>query len=222
MAREVTEAAFLKDIADHKMQIIRDDGLYRHVRFAQPETLCEHFDLITWPGYLCYTGDMGTFVFSRLPDMFEFFRTDRAYAQRRGRQLFINLRYWAEKLEAVDSHGSRVEGVKEYSPERFERVIKEQLIRWWREYGLSPDQRHELREAIEGDVLSWSDDGAVRAFDAANNFRHKIDGQLFEFADFWEHDLTDYTRRFVWCCYALAWGIQQYHDAKAPHPAGEQ
>ena len=28
------------------------------------------FDIVTWPGYLCYSGDMGCFVFTRLPDMF--------------------------------------------------------------------------------------------------------------------------------------------------------
>jgi len=113
MTYELTEASFLKDVATHEMQLLRDDGVYRHLRFKRPGTVCMYFDLITWPGFLCYTGDMGTFVFTRLRDMFEFFRTDREYAQRRGdRQLFVNHGYWSEKLVAVDSqrrNGSAME-----------------------------------------------------------------------------------------------------------------
>lgn len=71
--------------------MLHEDGIYRHIRFRQPGTMCMHFDLITWPGYLCYTGDMGTYVFTRLADMFEFFRTDLTYAPRTGRLLAVNL-----------------------------------------------------------------------------------------------------------------------------------
>ena len=72
-----TEQSFLKDVAEHQMTVLRDDGVNRHVQFRRPGTICMGFELITWPGYLCYTGDMGTYVFRRLEDMFEFFRTDR-------------------------------------------------------------------------------------------------------------------------------------------------
>src|SRR5690348_13144744 len=97
------EQWFLKDVSTHEMIVIRDDGANRHIRFKRPGTSCMYFDLITWPGYLCYTGDMGTYVFSRLEDMFEFFRTDRDYNKRKGRELSINPKYWGEKLQAVDS-----------------------------------------------------------------------------------------------------------------------
>lgn len=36
----------------------------------------------------------------------------------------------------------------------------------------------------------------------------------FEFTDFWEMDCTEYIYHFIWCCYALAWGIQMYDEAK--------
>ena len=209
----ITEQQFLKEVDQHVMEVILDDGLYRHIRFRRPGTICMHFDLITWPGYLCYCGDMGTYVFSRLEDMFEFFRTDREYAQRRGRQLGINLSYWSEKLQAVD--GNRHQGgAKEYSPERFERLVKEKLVYWMRESGLDAEGRHELREAVENQVLSAAHDGDVRAHDVASGFQETVKGKTFEFTDFWEYDLTDYTYRFVWCCYALAWGIQRYDESK--------
>jgi hypothetical protein len=43
----------------------------------------------------------------------------------------------------------------------------------------------------------------------------------FAFSDFWEHDLTDFTNRYTWCCYALAWGVSQYDKAKENTSLGE-
>ncbi len=59
-----TSSRFLVDTAFHRLEIIRDDGLYRHLRMKQPGTSCYYFDVITWPGYLTVTGDMGTWTFS--------------------------------------------------------------------------------------------------------------------------------------------------------------
>jgi hypothetical protein len=208
-----TVEQFLQNVRQHTMTVLREDGVYRHIRFQQPGTSCYHFDLITWPGHLCYTGDMGTYVFQRLTDMFAFFRTDQEAAQRRGKSLGINLSYWSEKLVAVDGnrrHGS----AKAYSHDRFQQIVKEQLVTWWRDYGLDRHERRALREAIEGVVLS-ADENDVRAFDAANDFSCTIGTHTFAFHDFWDHDLTDYTHSFIWCCYALAWGIAQYDAAQA-------
>lgn len=65
---------FTRDIAKHEIEVIRDDGVDRHLRFRRPGTMSMHFDILTWPGYLCYTGDMGSYVFRRTEDMLEFFR----------------------------------------------------------------------------------------------------------------------------------------------------
>jgi hypothetical protein len=92
MGEACTFERFEKHTAYHWMDIVRDDGENRHIRFQQRGTGVYHFDIITWPGKLCITGDCGTFVFRRLPDMFEFFRSTQ-----RGR---INAQYWAEKVIA--------------------------------------------------------------------------------------------------------------------------
>ena len=87
-----TEQIFLRDISMHQMSVLRDDGVNRHIRFKTPGTNSMYFDIITWPGFLCYTGDMGTYVFRRLEDMFQFFRTDREHMTLRdGATLAINL-----------------------------------------------------------------------------------------------------------------------------------
>ncbi len=212
MTDQPTEASFLKDVATHQMIVIRDEGVHRHIRFKRPDTTNYYFDLITWPGCLCYTGDMGTYVFQRLEDMFEFFRTDREYKRLRdGQKLAINLSYWSEKLIAVD--GRRTGGSAiEFSEEKFRRVVQETRRGWIRDHyhQTTKAQRRDLWGAIDDEVLAHSDEGEHEADMAAYNFSHRLGDSHFEFTDFWDHDFNDYTYHFVWCCYALAWGIQQY------------
>ncbi|KAB0331749.1 hypothetical protein LSO07_08570 [Janthinobacterium sp. PLB04] len=222
MSADCTEERFLRDVAEHAMTVIREDGVSRHVRFAKPGTSCMHFDLITWPGILCYTGDMGTYVFQRTTDMFEFFRHDRAYNQSRGRALSINLGYWTEKLIAIDGgrHGGKV---KEFDDEKFKRVINEYRVGWMRgakERGtLDKDGRRELWEAVEDEVMGALEDGGDRAQFAAFDFSHSLSHTTargsWQFDDLFEHDFTEYTHSIVWCCYALAWGIEKYDQSKA-------
>lgn len=225
-----TEAEFLKDVESHVMEIIKEDGLHRHIRFRKPGTMCMHFDLITWPGYLCYTGDMGTYVFRRLEDMFQFFRADREYAQSRGKQLGINLGYWAEKLEAVDGNSQRT-SITEFDSDKFKRVINEYRTNWMRsakdDGSLNATQRRELWEEVEDRVLNCVADGTERAQIAAFDFSWtpdltKLHGRRWQFDDLFEYTFTKPTGRFTWCCYALAWSIQKYDEhkeaANAPEP----
>ena len=219
MSAACSEERFLRDVAKHEMTVIRDDGVHRHIRFKQPDSGNMFFDLVTWPGFLCYSGDMGTYVFQRTQDMFGFFRKN-------GRLDGIDHRYWAEKIEAADRTG-----VEKHSHDEFTRQINdwvnqkaegdkpgddepEQLALWAEAYA-------ELRAEVESEVLS-ADSNEVRCFDAANDFQHAGDAwqafygpdAKFEFADFWEVDTKEYTPRFLWCCYALAWGIEQYDAAQ--------
>jgi hypothetical protein len=208
-----SEQDFLKSVKDHGIEVIRDDGVNRHIRFRKPGTMCMHFDLITWPGYLCYTGDMGTYVFSRLEDMFEFFR-------RRDGSYTIDFRYWAEKLQAVDSSSGKGSAT-EFSPERFTRVINDYRLRWIRDarQSLTKDQRRELWEAVDEEVLSGYDESEHGMYARANDFSWsvKLDGRHFNyrFTDLWDHRFTEYTHHFIWCCRALAWGIRKYDESKA-------
>ncbi len=195
---------FKRDIATHAMQVIRDDGVNRHLRFKRPNTMCMHFDLVTWPGYLCYTGDMGTYVFSRLLDMFQFFRKPENHP---GYQ--FDRAYWAEKIQAQDR-----DGVKVYSADLFRATIEDCLKSYCDD--MTESQRAALKEEVDNEVLYHADDGQHDAFRAAIDFTH--DGRSV-FQDFWEHDCREYTHRFQWCCHALEWAIAQYDVSKAASTA---
>lgn len=207
-----TEERFLGYVTAHEMRVMRDDGLYRHIKFRKPEECAYWFDLITWPGHLCINGDCGSYVFARTPDMFEFFRDERTA---RDGKLHINKSYWAEKLKAQDCHGKHCEGVKRWSSDEFERAIKRRYIEHVRsEMSGEPAKRKELRRLVEENVLRRSDEQHY-AIDAACGF----DEHGLRFEDFWEVDCTEWDFSFVWSLYAIQWGIRRYDAAKAEQKA---
>ncbi len=190
------EDRFLSDVENHQMTVIRTDGVDRHLRFRAPGTICYGYDLITWPGHLCITGDCGTYVFQRVEDMFEFFRTDARYTKSK---LPINQSYWGEKLLSVGTNA----GYKEYSEDTFIAVIKSYFEDW--------DDCEEKRACwaeVESEVLCHSCD-EHQAYHAAYSFEH--DG--FQFQDFFEHSFTEYTFHYTWCLHAIVWGITQYDES---------
>lgn len=205
---ECNETRFLKDVADHKIQLLQDSGVYRHVRFKQPGTGDMYFDLVTWPGYLCYTGDMGTYVFTRANDMFTFFRSDRTT----DRHININPRYWGEKVVGVDRHSP----IKEFSYQKFKRAVMSDLVYWIRNnaYQTTKEERREVWDTVVDEIINA--DGVSRAEMAVYDFSHFVNDTVgyFVFEDFFEHSVDEYSMRFLWCCYAIAWGIQQYDAEK--------
>lgn len=202
MAKEPTQEIFLKDVANHEMTVVLDNGINRCLRFAGKgeHRWYLHFTLTTWPGYLCISGDMGCFVFTRLDDMFEFFRSkprDTADAS-----LYINTGYWAEKCEAADR---RTSGLETYDGDKFRTRVEEYFNE---NFEGSAEDKKECWDNIRHQVL-----GAESEHEAHDNLRTFEDG--FEFPDSWEWDLTKYTYQYIWCCYAIAWGIRQYDLTKA-------
>jgi hypothetical protein len=196
----LTKEEFLECVKDHKIKIIRDDGLYRHIELRNKNgSFNQYFHLITWPGYLAYTGDMGCFVFSRIDDMFSFFRGND-----------INPGYWAEKVEAENIHG----GIREFSVEEFRNAVLAET----RSY-LEIEEVDEIPEDIMDEIeplLEASDEcecvSAMRDFDS----------ELITFTDFWENSLTRGTYHYKWACYAIQWAIQKYDETKYVYPIAKK
>lgn len=221
MSAKLTEQEFLKEVEQHVMTVVHDIGVFRLVRFKRPDTICEHFDLITWPGHLCYSGDMGTYVFTRLQDMFEFFRAPDYHTASTGKKLHVNLGYWSEKLVAVDGNRTSAHAM-EFSEEKFKRTIDQYVKDWTEQDDLDEKVVAELRSEIDQRIMIDFADMPCEheARRLARDFGYTVGGEKigshrYQFTDFHDHDLTVFTHRFQWCCFALAWGIQQYDAAKA-------
>ncbi|MBV2127955.1 hypothetical protein [Arsukibacterium indicum] len=203
---KLTFEQFTKDVKNHQLTTIKDDGLYRHLLVKQPGTIEMHYEIITWPGYLCYCGDMGTFVFERVEDMFCFFRKTPGT---------INEPYWSEKLQATD----RSDGHTKFCRDEFERAVTEVLNDWLEavaDDGLDPDFIQEEKDKVD-EIIAESHQNEFHAVAALNNHQ-KDDGGL-NFWDFWENDCKVFTERYTWCCYALVHAIALYDAAKAAEVA---
>lgn len=198
---EQARAHFRADTADHTMQVLRDDGLYRHLRFSRAgfefrSYEVEHiskpsvffrFDLVTWPGYLAITGDIGDYVFCRIADMVEFFGDERGY---------VNYDYWAEKLVAPAGRSS----VLTFSERRY----RQQVEGW-----ISEQEDPTVVAAAREQLLGPLDERLLdlrSAHELLRDFEHDGVG----ITDAWEWDLTDYEHRYLYCCCAIAWGVREY------------
>jgi hypothetical protein len=194
MPSENTHEQFERDVREHKMIVIRADGVNRHLRFKKPDSSTYWFDIITWPGALCIDGDCGTYVFKRLDDMFQFFRSKRGG---------INAGYWHEKVVAQ----CRTDGIEEFDQNAFVRHAVEVYRDYWRERGEWADQLEGFKE-LRMDVLDA--DNECRMYAALNAFEWKG----FRFHDTFEWRAKRYTLRYIWNLYAIVWGIQQFDTAQ--------
>lgn len=190
-----TKEKFLKDVQNHEMTIVLDQGLHRHIRFQVKNSITMHFDLVTWPGYLCISGDMGTYVFQRIPDMFQFFTGED-----------INPHYWSEKVQAEDKQCKIVD----FDQNKFKTEIMERLdeISDWEEW--TWDFKEEVIEEIE--LLFQHYDGAG---DLLKYMLHEFEYEDFQFGSEDIPDGKTLSYHFVWCCRAIQWGIQKYQNSKA-------
>lgn len=216
----LTKEQFLKEVTNHRLTILREDGVYRHLRFSKPGTTCMSFDIITWPGYLCYCGDMGTFVFRRLHDMLEFFRPSESAAKDPFR--WIYWRHWHEKLEGAD----RGSGAIEFDPDAFRREITVQRRKLFSSHGrdLSKHQREELWGDL-GELRDKADDGESRAMCSAHDWEHSIweRGSIKKVLRLDTREFPEckrWTHRFEWCCFALRWAVMTYDAAKVSGAKG--
>lgn len=205
---EESRERFEYDTAGHKMTVLHDDGLYRHLRFKKPDSSSYWSDLITWPGCLVISGDMGEYHFSRLNDMFEFFGPHGARGGFEDKRWGINPHYWSEKLR-----GPRPgrDGAMSYSHDAF----RAQLYSWAEVYSDGQCEMYPslLCEALDREVLDdWTDceyEARTRLYELEQEL-----GERDLFADSWEWDFRDFDFAFLWSCWAIVWGIEQYQAAR--------
>ncbi|OCA55177.1 hypothetical protein [Photorhabdus namnaonensis] len=195
--KEILER-FKKDTKDHSIKILHNDSLYRHLRFSKNNSSAYYFDIVTWPGYLCISGDMGCFTFSRVTDMFRFFRDSSG-------ELSINPDYWAEKLQTGVGYNKEI--YKEWSSEKFKDVVSEALNNFIDDNDdISDDALEEIKESIE-EIISCSHN----EYDAVSAIRD-YDDEPDIFLDFWENDFMEYKFHYIWCLYAIVWGISKFDE----------
>ncbi|GAA2696402.1 hypothetical protein [Actinoplanes palleronii] len=181
---------FELNTVEHELTVLHDDGLYRHILMAKPGTGLYRYELITWPGHLAISGDLDSYVFARIQDMFAFFRGHE-----------VNPTYWAEKVK--DDH----KRTSSYSEDMFKQLVTEHLDDL-ADADLTDEQR-ETRDEIKERV----NDGEGDCEDGAREILR--DGeQAGLWSGTWEWDLRDWDWHFLYCLNAIVAGIKAYDKAK--------
>jgi hypothetical protein len=201
-------ARFASDTASHQMTVLHDEGLYRHLKFMNPEHgSIGSFQLITWPYNLVVkAGWTFHFDIDATEDMFDLFRRTALTGR-------INPGYWSEKVRAGRDE---VEG---YDPDLLKWEIASTIAQWMRddldirvdkrakELGFTPKEiqtrpgirkelarqvraewrnaNRQLREAVEGhffsDMADYNIEYEAEAHRALYDFSYRPDGDTGEY-----------------------------------------
>jgi hypothetical protein len=194
-------ARFKRETAGHEMTIVRDDGLYRHLRFVTPKSDLYWYEIVTTPRQL----DGDSFVFRLAPDMFEMFRRSAEAGS-------INATYWAEKCKTGNA--------RSYSRERFEECVWKQVTE--REQYYRGDLRADVQHRIFDSEI-YNVDYEADALMAVLNYQYHLtkgpddrgNWDTFRFRRVHEWELKDFDGWFLFACYAISDAIVKYDTAKA-------
>lgn len=189
-----TQERFEGDVKNHTMKVLFDDGVNRHLSFRFEDSSFLWFDVITWRGRLYIGGDCQTFVFARLPDMFEFFRTDR------GR---INPGYWQEKI------ADGPDRAETFDFATFKGQVKNFFNAYAKHCERTEEEVEEMREDLCNELAQLEQDAP-----GAITFLRDYSNEDFNFNDL---DCTfgrAWTFQYIWVCRAIVWAIKQYDAYK--------
>lgn len=233
---------FKAETAEHLMTVLMDQSPeqpYRHVRFARPGTGIWSFSLVTWPGHLSISGDLESFTFRRLRDMFDFFRGG-----------YVNPGYWAEKLVAgraearfsperfadnvwaeIEHHKRSASNPNGYHDAEFEALTQAVQVELLDDPPAYVEQAHEMLAEFRWDparrrgVSGHSGPAPVRPEDVDPGDHSLVSMSPIaidthkpkcEFVDTWEWDLRGYDHHFLLACHAIHYGVNRYL-AEHPH-----
>lgn len=200
-------ARFLGDTKNHRLTIHQNDGLYRHMTMRNPQSGAYHFNVTTFPGYLVFTGDMGSYTFSRLRDMFEFHRIDW------DREVpTIDYGYWGSKAEALDRHG----GETDFDENAFKQAA---LRAFWDHDWTDIQTKRQVWEYDVRDIISGGHNNGQEATRAMMGVSYDRTSEYdwggsrtttcFPFDDFYEYgQFKKPGFRLKWACWAIAYTIR--------------
>lgn len=191
-----TFADAAKRLENHSIEVLHCDGLYRHYRCTNNGSWNDGFSIVTWPGSLMYTGDMGEYLFQRTDDMIAWMRDSLG-----------SHHYVAEKCVA---HGNvrtgsavtefRIEVLEEVLAERFQDAEENESTA---EVNDIREKLAEIRDALDEDHR-----------DPAFAYQAISDSGLWDGCAF--QSCETFTYRFLWCLRALRWFVDTLDSGKAP------
>lgn len=189
---------FNRDTAGHEMDVLHNDGLYRHLQFTTPGHGNGAFQIVTCPGLLTITGDMGTFSFSQISDMFDYFRG--AFKPER----------WATKVVNGASGGAKE--VSEFSNSAFKQWLLVDHVESLDEYSAAVVE--EWRSVLDVNFLNDNAQVVGTASEAAWLLDQlELPEELEEHynaASYSSQEWDVFSFQFAWCAAAILTAIRTF------------
>jgi hypothetical protein len=171
--------------AGHAVTVEHEHGLYRHYRCGKPDSSVYAFHVVTFPGRVIVSGDVGDMAWSRCPDMLEW-----------AAGAIQSIGYFADK-----TWGSL--RVKEWSPEVATAAVEEEYADRLHDLDDEQDAHKFLAKCrdVRADLLLAIENGY-------HAFTEAYYGSAWYGGDF--PGVEDYTAEFLWCREALEWFLAWY------------
>lgn len=188
---KIVKTRFDEDIKKHVITMKHDDGLYKHYLCQRPNDCFEWFEIITWPGKLCISGDMGSFLFARTENMVNFM-SDHIRSRS----------YIAEKCIAHENK------IREFKKDIFYEQLDE-LIKDKQSNETTYEEMNEIQEKI--DEIKESFSYYESEYDAE---KAMYESELFS------DELPDckyFTYHFLWCLHAIEWFCDNHNKQTSNH-----
>lgn len=171
------DESMTKALADHTVEVMLEQGVYRHYSCGKPGTCIMSFSIFTLPGRLIVSGDIGDLCVERTYDMFAW-----AWTSVRDVSYFEEKAWRCIKTKDFDEKAARA------------------ALKW--EYdmhvdGATPAERRKHDE-ISREILRHIDDGEHALTQAYHESEWGRNGGDFP-------NFDNYTYEFLRCRYALRW-----------------
>lgn len=179
-----------KWFANHVIEVLHEDGLYRHYRCGKPGDSNMSFNIVTFPGRLIVCGDIGDMAWERCPDMLEW-----------AKNAVHSTGYFQEKTwQCIES--------KEFTEEAAIAAMR------WQHEAIVGD----LDESDEADVVARqeADEQLAEFISLAGEGEHEFMNAYVD-SDWYDGEfptIEDYTREFLRCREAVRWFLKNYKPAE--------
>lgn len=209
---------FETEIRGHTMEVLRNDDVYRHLRFRNRKDSAYWFEIHTGPNFLLFRGDGDSYVFSNGDsDMFRSFR----HSIYKDGSLHPDPGYWTQKL-------SSSEQAEKWDTDVFQEDLEKQIADLVEQEILPERHEKRFREDVEAHLMYedlYSADLVIKClmefdfyFDKADRFDPKHEPDL-DFDECWEWvtKCTEYDWWYLWALHGICWGVHQF-DKKFGRP----
>ncbi|ELP5901891.1 hypothetical protein QTV49_003892 [Vibrio vulnificus] len=216
---QLTTETFIKSIEDIELEVLLDNGIYRHLKFKSPSSTIVDFEVCTYPDHLVFSGDHGCFTFKEKGDLFDFFRRDVVLSGTPSIPTHDD--YWTSK---VISESTIVGGIHETNTnvisatlEQFvESAISDGLTFWESTDQGNYDDYDDFISSVKDELEDAISSVDVNSFDWLNliEFESEIVSGLKPFSEISYDCGKELTPQFQYCCKAIVWGIHAFEEKK--------